>query len=278
MYIALMQDLCSLQPTLPSKFAIIWNNLLASSIIMASIATKCPTSVLASSALSELDNCFTLFETTARFGGSSSRPARALNIVSRIRNRAHKVAADIQAGILPRDFSRTADGKDDEGDELTILSGRARLVAAKYPKPSEISSSTTAVNAPASPPNIEAYRSAHPTLLDHLREATKSPQLMPPVHWSVNAQVGGQVTGLRDNQPEDNFFNIPIDLNTAMGNTAADSIERDTTSLSPPWDILSNGNPDGFFMESGTGNWETDWQAYMGQFGMPYVEGDNQTV
>lgn len=196
----------------------------------------------------------------------------------RIRNRAHKVAADIQAGILPRDVFRTADGKDDEGDELTILSGRARLVAAKYPKSSGVSSSTTAVDTPASPPNIEAYRSAHPALLDHLREATKSPQLMLPVHWSVNAQAGGQGTELQDNQPEDNFFSIPTDLNTAMGNTAANSIEHDTTSLSPPWDILSNVNPDGFFMESGTGNWDTDWQAYMGQFGMPYVEGDSQTI
>ncbi|KIJ54545.1 hypothetical protein M422DRAFT_24494 [Sphaerobolus stellatus SS14] len=280
-YISLMRDLCSLQPELPSRFVIFWNNLLASSIIMASIATKCPASVLAPSAITELDTCFTLFETTARFGGSSSRPARALNIVSKIRDRAHKVATDFQAGLIPSEVSRKTD-TNDINDELTILSGRARLVATNSARNSEEPSPGPSGSNPATPPvppqpNLEAYRAAHPALLAHLREATKSPQLMAPVSWeSMNVQPQqAQAVSRQATQGEDPF-NIPLDMDPNMMHQGYTQ-EHDSVSLSPPWDTPPSApaHPDEMMGNTGMSiAWDADWQAYMRQFGMPYVEGE----
>ncbi|KAF8506319.1 hypothetical protein JB92DRAFT_731568 [Gautieria morchelliformis] len=148
MYISLMHALCTLQPSVPTKFVVFWNHLLASSIVVGSVALKSPRCVLAPSAISELEKCFLLFESAAKFRDSSARPARGLAIVSRLRDRAHQLAAALKAGLLPKEPAEgtKAPDSDHEPDELLILSGRGRLVEAKpEASPSQRSSQASPV-------------------------------------------------------------------------------------------------------------------------------------
>ena len=186
------------------------------------------------------------------------------------------MATDFQAGIV---------SNVDVNDELTILSGKARLVATKSPRASETSSPATSTNNPPTPPaqpNLDAYRIAHPSLLAHLREATKSPQLVAPPGWEpMTTHSTPQPPSRQGSQPTEDLFNIPFEGNHNMATQVSMCPEsfvhdHEGLNLSPPWDTPpSLGSNEEAMVNAGiTMNWDTDWQMYMRQFGMPYVEAD----
>jgi hypothetical protein len=105
-------------------------------------------------------------------------------------------------------------------------------------------------------------------LLDQLREATKSPKLsFSPIN--INIQVPAQ-----PGQAEEESFNALIEPETNVLSIPGDMFEPDTVSLSPPWDMPSNVSQKEYIVGSGMMDLESDWQTYMHQFGMPYIEGD----
>ncbi|KAF8508941.1 fungal-specific transcription factor domain-containing protein [Hysterangium stoloniferum] len=301
-YIALMSNLCDLQPELPTRFVVFWNHLMASSIVVGSIATKCPTSVLAQSSIKELDACYTLFERAAGFGESSGRPARALVIVSKIRDRAHQVAARIQAGILPQELPRQGDSDncEEEHDELSILSGRGRLIAPKSHSPTHstivVSSrqpSICATDSPSPQREFDAFNAAHPALLDNLRHATQQPRVttIRPVGELVNdgqawqdiTDISGINPGNSASQPEDVQFALPPNVGPSAhpvrGNVPAPLMfEQDTGPTSLLWNMMPikpNPEAEGHGGLGTAMSWESNWQGYLHQFGMVYADAES---
>ncbi|KIJ46064.1 hypothetical protein M422DRAFT_46357 [Sphaerobolus stellatus SS14] len=191
-YITLMKEFCEEEVWLAIRFVIFLNNLLASSFIMAAIATRTPSSILAPAALVDLDT------------GLASRPSRALDIVSKIRTKAHKIISDFHAGIPPpsanppKAYSRAKrPGEEDPPDAIDMLSGKTRLLTTRRRM------NSVNVNVDANPFNVNprkvnpsastetltsvlkknddlaraesiysVYKQAHPELVKVLRDAT----------------------------------------------------------------------------------------------------------
>ncbi|KIJ46068.1 hypothetical protein M422DRAFT_29455 [Sphaerobolus stellatus SS14] len=215
-YIALMKEFCEREVGLAIRFAIFWNNLLASSFVMAAIATRAPSSVLAPSALSDLDTCHALLVTTTNSSGAASRPSRALDIVAKIRIKAHKIVSDFRAGIIPLSSPNPAKasrrakrpGEEDPNipDAIDVLSGKTRLLTTR-----RRTSSTHANPSNAGGGNLNAsaerlvstgkknddlaraeriyavYRQAHPDLVKVLKDATATPIPPPPRENTASA-------------------------------------------------------------------------------------------
>ncbi|KAF8577043.1 hypothetical protein K439DRAFT_1622389 [Ramaria rubella] len=291
MYITLMRSLCALQPELPSKFVVFWNHLLASSIVVGSVATKCPQSVLAPSAISELESCYVLFENAAKFGNCSGRPARAVTIVSKLRDRAYQVATAIKAGLLPDES--TSGMKDDDPerdtDELLILSGRGRLVSAKSapsaPRTSSVTSNTN-MSGRSQQSGMDTSN-VHPLLLNNLRLATQQEAFTSQsveALWNdatmwENASIGPQLPGTFRPDNFDYAFGSAVGLGTTCGDvppvgglhqppkTEHEAVDVQSWYQTPPAEGSVEEECHGGL---GTAmSWESNWQGYMQQLGVP---------
>lgn len=221
------------------------------------------------------------------------------DIVSKIRDRAHKIASDTEAGIVPRKPNhRGHEIPTDEIDEINILAGRARVVATKTPCTGTESATTPTQAKPPTPfaePNYEAYRAAHPAILQHLREATKTPQILQGLGWESSSvsmsttqqQQSGSSPDFSKNRQfsgDSVMFNVPVDLDptlTMQGQQQqqqqpqqlqGEGVGDDMNIFAPPlWDTppSSNGNPEELAAVGGGGmGTDEEWGLYMRQFGM----------
>lgn len=156
---------------------------------------------------------------------------------------------DIQAGVLPKKNSRRDESKEDELDEITFLSGRARVVSVKS---SDSSSSPQSARSTPPVPSLEPYKTAHPELLRHLREAVKTPLPMSSANWgplTLEPMRHGSALMYQDLDPSMN-----------AGGDLPGPGENEGMLMMTPWDDASPS--------LGLGNCAMDWGAYMKQFGM----------
>jgi len=148
-------------------------------------------------------------------------------------------------------------------------------------------------------PNYEAYKAAHPAILQHLREATKTPQIL----QGFGPESGTNLTtkqqsegspGLLGTQPSSNnmLFNVPPELDPTIGlapkrqqaqqtqqQLQGEGFDDDMNIFAPPlWDTppSSNGNPEEIVPVGGGMGTDEEWGMYMKQFGMQIdPEGSN---
>ncbi|KAH0836884.1 hypothetical protein J3R83DRAFT_8685 [Lanmaoa asiatica] len=119
----------TIHPRLCERFWSIWTFAFSAAIVFGTIVTRGPRSPLASNAIKELDEACVLF---AKAAGHSRRAAKALPILTRLREKGHSALVASQnektSGQLGQQWSINETGDD---DELEIFAGRTRFVSTR---------------------------------------------------------------------------------------------------------------------------------------------------
>ncbi|KAI0075317.1 hypothetical protein K474DRAFT_1664369 [Panus rudis PR-1116 ss-1] len=119
-------------PTLVARFWVVWTYAFSSAVVFGTVVTRGPQSPLAKTAMTQLDIAYELFTKASKI---SRRAARALPILTRLKDKAHYAMTTPQVGrpdgthwsILP----------ETDVDELEVFAGKTMLVeASKRPSPS----------------------------------------------------------------------------------------------------------------------------------------------
>lgn len=215
----------------------------------------------------------------------------------------------MQSGMSPVDRSpkeKQSDDEEEELDELAIYSGRARFVSAKtsestqssQPSPSIKSGTITNLDSHPAFRHFETYHTAHPSLLNNLRHATRQPPVTAQSFrsginnvsiWQEMSSSGGgspvQADGTTSsmNIQADGITYTSFDLNNLGGPTngmppCRGGLARDSLSSEPDgmqWTVSKNAFEDGGHGGLGTAmSWESNWQGYLNQLGMNYPDTD----
>ncbi|KAK7679489.1 hypothetical protein QCA50_017543 [Cerrena zonata] len=130
-FVGLVKSLYSQHPRLTERMWFLFTHVFSCTIVLGSIATKCPGMALARSALSHLESACNLFETVT----GNDRAAKVVPVLQRLKAKALQAMSDQNSPTTPNSrFSPDApSSKDDSGDELNTLGGRTRLVSRKSP-------------------------------------------------------------------------------------------------------------------------------------------------
>ncbi|OSD03011.1 hypothetical protein PYCCODRAFT_1444750 [Trametes coccinea BRFM310] len=133
-FVGLARSLYSQHPGLTERMWFLFTHVFSCSIVLGSIATKCPTMALAPSALSNLDSALNLFNEVSNAG--NARAAKVLPVLRKLKARAH--AAKQAASTHPPAVNATQSPTDglfvkEEDEELAALGGKTRLVPRKSP-------------------------------------------------------------------------------------------------------------------------------------------------
>ncbi|OJT09635.1 hypothetical protein TRAPUB_13888 [Trametes pubescens] len=138
-FVGLIRSLYSQHPGLTERMWFLFTHVFSCSIVLGSIATKCPGMALAPSALSNLDSALSLFNEVS----SNARAAKVLPVLRKLKARAlaAKVAASSGSPNLngPQSPTESLFVKE-EDEELAALGGKTRLVSRKSPTLSNPSS------------------------------------------------------------------------------------------------------------------------------------------
>lgn len=195
-----------------------------------------------------------------------------------MRDRAHQLAAAIQAG-LPAEVPAPRGGDDPEyePDELSILSGRGRLVEAKAsgsssqgsPAGSPPLAAAAAAKAGAVAPQriVEAYNATHPPGFDEVQTGAPAGYAgkMPWAMWSVGTAEGGSSGG--EGSPGD----VGLSVN-ARGECQGFGAELDGIGMAAQgYSVYSTPSSQGNAEEVGmTPGWESSWQGFLRQLDVMY--------
>jgi hypothetical protein len=118
-------------PSICARFWTVWTFAFSAAIVFGTIVTRGPQSPLASNAMKELDDACRLF---SRAAAHSRRAAKALPIITKLREKAHVALAAAQneqpSQQLGQKWSIKAEQDD---DELDIFAGRTRFLSVKRP-------------------------------------------------------------------------------------------------------------------------------------------------
>ncbi|KAI9064177.1 hypothetical protein FKP32DRAFT_1591599 [Trametes sanguinea] len=133
-FVGLARSLYSQHPGLTERMWFLFTHVFSCSIVLGSIATKCPTMALAPSALSNLDSALNLFNEVSNAG--NARAAKVLPVLRKLKARAQ--AAKQAASTNPAVANATQSPTDglfvkEEDEELAALGGKTRLVPRKSP-------------------------------------------------------------------------------------------------------------------------------------------------
>ncbi|KZP30137.1 hypothetical protein FIBSPDRAFT_908140 [Athelia psychrophila] len=118
-------------PDLFKRWWVVWTQLFSAAIVVGSVATKAPSSNMASSAFIELNLAVDLFE---RGAGTSERAKAALAVLKTLRGKAffvlsqHRSSSD---GNTPSPALTIFNSQEDGTDELALFGGQTRLVISK---------------------------------------------------------------------------------------------------------------------------------------------------
>ncbi|KIJ25344.1 hypothetical protein M422DRAFT_273719 [Sphaerobolus stellatus SS14] len=154
--IRLMRSLLILEPQLPSRFGFFWNHTLASAIFVGSVVIHHPQSILAEEAMEYLENVLgQLRQWATQTGGSRAyRPMRALQIVMKLREKAHLSLTQPEAVQEALKHTDPA---------LIALGGYSRIVESKSRRRNSPGTSTSSGSV-----NVADI---HPALVEELRSA-----------------------------------------------------------------------------------------------------------
>lgn len=121
-------DECS---SLCARFWTVWTFAFSAAIVFGTIVTRGPQSPLASNAMKELDDAWLLF---SKASVHSRRAAKALPILTKLREKAHMALSTAQNERSPQQLGQQWSMKvEQDDDELDIFAGRTRFVSAKRP-------------------------------------------------------------------------------------------------------------------------------------------------
>lgn len=130
-FVGVVKSLYSQYPALTERMWFLFTHVFSCTIVLGSIATKCPTMALARSALSHLESACNLFEEVS----SNARAARVLPVLRKLKARAIAAMSDQHSPVTPNNRLSPDNispiSKDD--DEFAALDGRTRLVSRKSP-------------------------------------------------------------------------------------------------------------------------------------------------
>jgi len=131
-FINLIISLHSQQPGMAERMWFLFTHVFSCSIVLGSIATKCPGIPLSRSAFANLDSAYQLFQRVYYHPGA----AKVLPILKKLRERAYSSMNDFQSkrSLLPRLTVENSHLKEEE-DELSALGGKTRLVARRLSSP-----------------------------------------------------------------------------------------------------------------------------------------------
>ncbi|KAI0349656.1 hypothetical protein OH77DRAFT_1499462 [Trametes cingulata] len=149
-FVGLIKSLFSQHPGLTERMWFLFTHVFSCSIVLGSIATKCPGMALAPSALSNLDSALNLFNQVS----SNARAAKVLPVLRKLKARA------LAARQAASGTSSNANGPQsptesllvkEEDEELAALGGKTRLVSRKSPSYSNPASPQDSTRQSASP-------------------------------------------------------------------------------------------------------------------------------
>ncbi|KAI0641862.1 fungal-specific transcription factor domain-containing protein [Trametes meyenii] len=148
-FVGLIRSLYSQHPGLTVRMWFLFTHVFSCSIVLGSIATKCPTMALAPSALSNLDSALSLFNEVS----DNARAAKVLPVLRKLKARA--VAAKQAVSNTSPNPNVSQSPTDvlvkEEDEELAALGGKTRLVSRKTPPHSSPSSPQGSSQQSASP-------------------------------------------------------------------------------------------------------------------------------
>ncbi|KAF8575331.1 hypothetical protein K439DRAFT_1665095 [Ramaria rubella] len=285
--VTLHQNLAALDSALTFRFWFIWNNLLGASIVLAALATKNPWCTIAPDALRQLDLSYGLFQRAASHG--AIRPAKALSIVARLRENAHKVYEIAQkrpssAPDHPHPNSGykvgTAPEMENQGsEELNILFGghRVREIPKRQPSLSmattigssqnssgfnngnyslseQQGSASGSASSGSSPGGI--FDSLHPDLMEDLQSTNKLNEARYPwFDWTFE--------GLASWNNVQNDAPVP-DIVYAPPEGIQTILQSNASSVLDGTDMMR----DGLGIVAGGITWDPSWQSLMDQLGV----------
>lgn len=166
-FINLIKSLHSQHPGMAERMWFLFTHVFSCSIVLGSIAIKCPGIPLSRSAFSNLESAFMLFESVSHH----NRAMKVLPVLRRLCERAATSMSDHQSrrSLLPRLPLENLDARDDT-DEL--VGGKTRLV----PRRSSSSSRAGSESLPASSP-----RGNSPAILRPHINGTQNSTIIPPL-------------------------------------------------------------------------------------------------
>ncbi|KAI0372783.1 hypothetical protein BV20DRAFT_1119753 [Pilatotrama ljubarskyi] len=131
-FVGLIKSLFSQHPGLTERMWFLFTHVFSCSIVLGSIATKCPGMALAPSALSNLDSALNLFNEVS----SNARAAKVLPVLRKLKARA-LAARQAASGNSPNTNGPQSPTESlfvkEEDEELAALGGKTRLVSRKSP-------------------------------------------------------------------------------------------------------------------------------------------------
>lgn len=129
-FISLIKSAHSQHPRLTERLWFMFTHVFSCSIVLGSIAAKCPTMPLARSALLNLDSVCQLFEAVKE----NDRAAKVLPVLQRLKARAlQAMGANGISGLGPSRMTPPDPIIKEEEEELAALGGKPRLVSRRSP-------------------------------------------------------------------------------------------------------------------------------------------------
>ncbi|TFK91717.1 hypothetical protein K466DRAFT_541117 [Polyporus arcularius HHB13444] len=187
-FVGLVRSLYSQHPGLTERMWFLFTHVFSCTIVLGSIATKCPSMALAPSALSNLDSALNLFNDVSTAG--NARAAKVLPVLRKLKDRALAAKQSVNLGSsssmgVPRHSEETAIKKEDE--ELAALGGKTRLISRKSPTFSHPSSPHSSSQNSTSPIEQTAPLYMSPETPPSAAE-TASPSL-PEAQWNGGGYI-----------------------------------------------------------------------------------------
>ncbi|KAI1796561.1 fungal-specific transcription factor domain-containing protein [Ganoderma leucocontextum] len=131
-FVGLIRSLYSQHPGLTERMWFLFTHVFSCSIVLGSIATKCPNMALAPSALSNLDSALNLFDQVSR----NARAAKVLPVLRKLKARALAAKQSMNTGPISASTSQSSMDNPmvkEEDDELAALGGKTRLISRRSP-------------------------------------------------------------------------------------------------------------------------------------------------
>nr|VWO94620.1 N/A [Ganoderma boninense] len=159
-FVGLIRSLYSQHPGLTERMWFLFTHVFSCSIVLGSIATKCPSMALAPSALSNLDSALNLFEQVSQ----NARAAKVLPVLRKLKARALAAKQSLNTGPISASSSQSSMDNPlvkEEDDELAALGGKTRLISRRSPgsnsQPSSPQPSSTHSMSPIDQPTAAPY-------------------------------------------------------------------------------------------------------------------------
>ncbi|KZP16989.1 hypothetical protein FIBSPDRAFT_747810 [Athelia psychrophila] len=210
-----------LYPELFMRWWVAWTQLFSSAIIVGSVATKAPSSSMASTAFMELGLAIDMFE---RGVGISQRARTGLAILKKLREKAFLALSQYRSstnGGAPSPTLSILKSQEDGTDELALFGGQTSVLVTKtisQKNPSWHKASSSSSASPSQTPNPDQgdVQDIHPSLMHHM---PLSPPTTPATDFAAHPASNFEAQSL-----EQSAFNgsVPVSWNAQMPSHSAD--------------------------------------------------------